>query len=102
MVPSPCILSNIYRSNAAWGKIGSTTGLDSPYTTLTDEKGAPMQNYTNNEVTVVDIKMPFWSMVIFMVKAAIAAIPAVIILSVVASVVMSLLAGFFGGPIRHF
>ena len=38
----------------------------------------------------------------FLVKAAIAAIPAVIILSVVASVVMSLLAGFFGGPIRHF
>ena len=38
-----------------------------------------MENYTNNEVTVVDIKMPFWSMVIFMVKAAIAAIPAVII-----------------------
>ena len=61
-----------------------------------------MQNHTNNEVTVVDIKMPFWSMVIFMVKAAIAAIPAVIILSVVASVVMSLLASFFGGPIRHF
>ena len=61
-----------------------------------------MQNYTNNEVTVIDIKMPFWSMVIFMVKASIAAIPAVIILSVVASVVMFLLNGFFGGPIRHF
>ena len=56
----------------------------------------------NNEVTVVDIKMPFWSMVIFMVKAAIAAIPAVIILSVAARVAMTLLANFFGGPIRHF
>jgi hypothetical protein len=53
-------------------------------------------------VTVVDIKMPFLSMVIFMVKAAIAAIPAVIILSFVASVVMTLLAGFLGGPVRHF
>ena len=51
---------------------------------------------------VVDIKMPFWSMVIFMVKAAIAAIPAVIILSVVASVAMTILNGLFGGPIRHF
>ena len=102
MVPGSCIISNIYRSNAAWRKIGSTTGLDSPYSTLTEKKGAPMQNSTNNEVTVVDIKMPFWSMVVFMVKAAIAAIPAVIILSVVASMVMFLLNGFFGGPIRHF
>lgn len=61
-----------------------------------------MDTRINHEVTVVDIKMPFMSMVIFMVKAAIAAIPAVIILSLVASVVMTLLAGFFGGPIRHF
>jgi len=61
-----------------------------------------MDTRTNNEVTVVDIKMPFWSMVIFMVKAAIAAIPAVIILSLVARVVMILLAEFFGGPVRHF
>lgn len=61
-----------------------------------------MDTRPNNEVTVVDIKMPFLSMVIFMVKAAIAAIPAVIILSFVASVVMTLLAGFLGGPVRHF
>lgn len=61
-----------------------------------------MDTRSNNEVTVVDIKMPFFSMVIFMVKAAIAAIPAVIILSFVASVVMTLLAGFLGGPVRHF
>jgi hypothetical protein len=61
-----------------------------------------MDTRTNNEVTVVDIKMPFLSMVIFMVKAAVAAIPAVIILSFVASVVMTLLAGFLGGPMRHF
>jgi hypothetical protein len=64
--------------------------------------GGLMDTRTNNEVTVVDIKMPFLSMVIFMVKAAIAAIPAVIILSFVASVVMTLLAGFLGGPVRHF
>ncbi len=61
-----------------------------------------MDTRINHEVTVVDIKMPFLSMVIFMVKAAIAAIPAVIILSFVASVVMTLLTGFLGGPVRHF
>ncbi|MGF1736797.1 hypothetical protein [Photobacterium satsumensis] len=35
----------------------------------------------NQNVTVVDIRMPFTSMVTFMVKFAIASIPAVIILS---------------------
>ena len=33
-----------------------------------------------HQVTVTDIHMPFWSMVVFMVKWSIAAIPAVIIL----------------------
>ena len=33
----------------------------------------------SNEVTVVDIRMPFGSMVVFMVKWAIASIPALII-----------------------
>ena len=34
-------------------------------------------------VTVIDVQMPFWSMVVFMVKWAIAAIPAVLILVIV-------------------
>jgi len=36
-----------------------------------------------NEVSIVDIKMPFLSMVIFLVKLSIAAIPAFIIMSIV-------------------
>jgi hypothetical protein len=55
-----------------------------------------MDNNTNL-VTIVDIKMPFWSMVVFMVKAAIASIPAFIILSIIFAVVFGLLSGFFGG-----
>lgn len=47
----------------------------------------------NNEVTVVDIRMPFLSMVVFMVKWAIASIPAIIILAVLGM----LLVGVFGG-----
>ncbi len=39
-----------------------------------------MRNEDKNQITIVDIQMPFWSMVIFMVKAAIASIPAFIIL----------------------
>lgn len=36
----------------------------------------------DNKVCVVDIKMPFWSMIKFMLKWAIASIPAVFILFV--------------------
>jgi hypothetical protein len=38
-------------------------------------------------VTVTDIRMPFWSMVVFLVKMAIAAIPALIILTCIGLVV---------------
>ena len=50
----------------------------------------------NTRVTVVDIQMPFSSMVVFMVKAAIASIPAVFILTVIASVFMTILSALFG------
>ena len=41
-----------------------------------------MDRQENKEMVVVDIRMPFWSMVTFMIKWAIAAIPAIIIVSV--------------------
>jgi hypothetical protein len=41
-------------------------------------------------VVVTDIKMPFGSMVVFMVKWAIATIPAIIILSLIASITFGL------------
>ena len=48
-------------------------------------------------VSVIDIQMPFWSMVMFMVKAAIASIPAFIILSVIGTLVVALLGGVAEG-----
>lgn len=39
-----------------------------------------MLSVERQETVITDIKMPFWSMVTFMVKWAVAAIPAVIIL----------------------
>ena len=45
------------------------------------------------EVVVTDIHMPFWSMVWFMVKWSIAAIPAIIILFVIGAVLVGALAG---------
>lgn len=50
------------------------------------------------EVVITNIRMPFWSMVVFMVKWSIAAIPAIIILAVLASLVTTLLGGFFMWP----
>lgn len=51
-----------------------------------------MDNSEKNNVTVVDVKMPFLSMVVFMVKLAIAAVPAIVILYAVGV----LLAGTLG------
>jgi hypothetical protein len=51
---------------------------------------------SDREVVVVDIKIPFFSMVILMVKWAIAAIPAVIILVAIAGATAALMAMIFG------
>ena len=48
-------------------------------------------NVTN--VNIVDVKMHFMSIVVFMVKAAIAAIPATIILVVIGAIVFGLISG---------
>ena len=48
-----------------------------------------------NHVVVTDIKMPSWSMVVFMVKWAIAAIPAFIILGIIGAIVAGVLRSVF-------
>ena len=52
------------------------------------------------EVVVTDIHMPFWSMVTFMVKWAIAAIPAIIILFVL-GVILAAILGSIGPGMMH-
>jgi hypothetical protein len=49
------------------------------------------------EVVVTDIKIPFWSMVVLMVKWAIAAIPAVIILILLVAAISMVLGMIPGG-----
>jgi hypothetical protein len=49
----------------------------------------------STRVIVTDIKMPFWSMVRFMVKWAIAAIPALIILTIIGALLSAAVTGFF-------
>ena len=50
-----------------------------------------------HEVVVTDVRMSFSSMVVFMVKWAVATIPAIIILTVVGSITLGLLRTIFGG-----
>jgi len=54
-----------------------------------------------NNVTITDIKMPFISMVVFMVKLAIASIPAFIIWSVSGSIVFALMGATLGTISGH-
>lgn len=55
-----------------------------------------MEDHAANKVTIVDIRMPFMSMVVFMVKATIAAIPSIIVLAIIGSIVGSIFAGVVG------
>ena len=50
------------------------------------------------EVVVVDVKIPFWSMVVLLVKWSIAAIPAVIILVILATAASMVLGAVFHWP----
>lgn len=59
-------------------------------------QSSPSPNGQPSEVRIVDIRMPFLSMVAFMVKWALAAIPALLILIVIGAV----LSGFLTGLLR--
>ena len=50
-----------------------------------------------HEVVVTDVRMSFSSMVVFMVKWAVATIPTIIILTAVGSITLGLIRAMFGG-----
>ncbi len=49
------------------------------------------------EVIIKNFKMPFWSMVGFMIKWALASIPAIIILTIIVSFAISIIGGILAG-----
>ncbi len=55
-----------------------------------------MDNNNTTNVNIINVKMPFMSMVEFMVKAAIAAIPAFIILAILGALVESVIGAIIG------
>ena len=54
-----------------------------------------------SKVIVVDLQMPFLSIVTLMVKWALASIPAIIILAMIFSFVMTLMGGMMGPMMRY-
>jgi uncharacterized membrane protein YvbJ len=58
--------------------------------------GSTQYSLNNQMVSVIDIKMPFLSMVTFMVKWAVAAIPAFIILFILGFFVVGMIEAIFG------
>ena len=66
-----------------------------------------MDNQVNTEiekkeVIITDIKMPFFSMVVFMVKWVIASIPAFIILVILGALATGVLTGLTAGMSRGY
>lgn len=57
----------------------------------------PPERTPTSRVTVVDFDMPFGSMVVFMLKWGLAAIPAMLILFIVGAIVSAVFAGMFTG-----
>jgi hypothetical protein len=49
-----------------------------------------------NPISIVDIRIPFWRLVAFFVKAAIAAIPAAIIVAIIYFLIAGLLIAVLG------
>jgi hypothetical protein len=60
-----------------------------------------MEPPANQQVTVTDIRMPFMSMVTFMVKWSIAAIPALFILTIVGVFLAVVFGGIISGIGKH-
>ena len=58
-----------------------------------------MTNITQTTV-VTDIKIPFWSLVVLMVKWALAAIPAVVILIAIGTIVSAVFTFLFSGTFQ--
>jgi len=54
-------------------------------------------NDSKQEIVITDIQIPFWSMVVLMVKLAIASIPALFILSLFGMMATGFFSMFMGG-----
>lgn len=107
--PLKCPKCNAYYEKAIWHS-GDQLSRSDGERLLTERKSttAPVpilphvkkmadMNKGAQPVVVVDLNMSFSSMVVFMIKWAIASIPAMIVLFLIGMVLVAMLAGTFGG-----
>ena len=71
--------------------------METGRTTAQESRTTGRTALPSREVVVTDVKMPFGSMVAFMVKWTIASIPALIILLILLAILSAVLGGLFGG-----
>ena len=79
-------------------EVDNTSGMDLPWLNERQHRRHIKQNYTNTKsktVKVSDFDMPFGSMVVFMVKWAIASIPAFLILFFLFAIFGGFILGIF-------
>lgn len=71
------------------------TDHDTPLPTTDSRPLADNPAQDISRVAIVDVHMPFWSMVIFLVKVSIASIPAMIILYLIGMLLSIVFGGIF-------
>jgi hypothetical protein len=54
-------------------------------------------NGPDQHIVVVDLRIPFFRLVVFFIKASLAAIPAAIVVALIIMLLTAIIAGLFGG-----
>lgn len=76
-----------YKSNTEKNKLDSSDSkIQYPYAKLS-------KNVNSNEVVITNIDIPFGSMVKFIIKWSLASIPAIVILTIIYIVILTIIAG---------
>jgi hypothetical protein len=88
-------MENGYCKSCKTNQKQSTVKLETENNNLSS---SPISNTKKQEVIVTDIKMPFMSMVFFMVKWVIASIPAFIILAILVMIASAIIGSIVGIP----
>lgn len=95
MINVVLIVLVVFLGMIGWAIYQSQSKRPSPFTDLSNSMPHP--------VVVIDVEMPFSSMVLFMVKLALASIPAMVIVTIIGVFVLGALSalGMGYGPLSH-
>jgi hypothetical protein len=80
---------------------GATLANDTPLRNR-DPSGGIVMNGADQRIVVVDLRIPFFRLVMFFIKAALAAIPAAIVIGFVLMLITAVIAALAGGSVDFF